>query len=119
MVSAPSGSGAPVKMRTASPAPTEPSKLRLKGEAAAGRRLALQPQPRRGHRDVGRAHGVAVHCRSGEGRLGAQGEERLGEDAVRRLADRHGFGRSGLDAGQQALQCRVDGQQGHGQAPAR
>ena len=66
MVSAPSGTGAPVKMRTASPAPTVPAKRR------AGRRLADDRKPSPAGRDVGGAHGVAVHGRGGEGRLRAQ-----------------------------------------------
>ncbi len=56
----------PVKMRTASPAPTRAR------ERMAGRDLADQPQPRRHARDVGGAHRVAVHRRDVGRRLRAQ-----------------------------------------------
>ena len=62
----PSGTGAPVKMRTASPGPTAPAKPAPGGAAPI-------TASRAGHRgDVGGAHGVAVHGRGGEGRLRAQ-----------------------------------------------
>ena len=66
MASAPSGSGAPVKIRTASPGPTAPRKPRPAALAPITRKRA----GRRG--DIGGAHGVAVHGGGGEGRLRPQ-----------------------------------------------
>ena len=110
MVSAPSGTGAPVKMRTASPAPTVP---------ANGLPAAAAPdhaQPRRHRCDIGRAHRVAVHGRGGEGRLRAQREQRFGKHAAGRLGERQRFRcRRARHRRAAAGQGLVDRQQRHGQ----
>ena len=62
-VIAPRGSGAPVKMRTASPAPTSPVKV------WPGRSRADHLKHRARVLDVSRANGVAIHGRGIEGRL--------------------------------------------------
>ena len=78
IVSAPSGTGAPVKMRTASPLPTVPA------NGVAGRRFADDRQACAARRRSRGAHRVAVHRRGGEGRLRAQRLHRLGQHAAGR-----------------------------------
>ena len=65
----PSGTGAPVKMRTASPGPTRAVEARAGGGGADDARGGA-PAAASAAR-----HGVAVHRRGGEGRLGAGGDD--------------------------------------------
>ena len=108
IASAPSGIGAPVKMRTASPAATTPGKPR----PASARADDAQRRGRARH--VGRAHGVAVHGGSGEGRLRAQGGEVGGERAPVAGAERNVLGREGLaHACEHPAERFLDGKQAH------
>ena len=86
IVSAPSGTGAPVKMRTASPGPTAPA------NSLSGRRHAGHRQPRRHLRHVRGAHRIAVHGRSREGRLRPQRLQAApASTRPGRLRQRHGL----------------------------
>ena len=86
MASAPVGIGAPVKMRTASSAPTVPSKW----WPAADMPMIFSVAGTTG--DIGGADGVAVHRGGVEGRLGAPRLQRFGERAPGSLGQRHIFG---------------------------
>ena len=85
-MSAPSGTGAPVKMRTASPGADRPAK-RPPGGRRADRRASRAPAA-----GVGAAHRVAVHRRGGEGRLVARGDHVAGEHPAGGLGERHLLG---------------------------
>ena len=76
IASAPSGIGAPVKMRTASPGPTAPSKARPAADSPITVRVAGADAVSAG------AQRVAVHGGVGERRLGAQRLEVAGEHAA-------------------------------------
>ena len=83
MVSAPSGTGAPVKMRTASPRPTLPLK------PAPGGGLPDQLERGRQRREVFGADRIAVHGRGIERRLGERCGEVLRQHAAARAIERH------------------------------
>ncbi len=87
-----------------------------RGVAPAGRRLAHHTER---SRQVGCAHRVAVHGGGGEGRLRAQGDDRLGEHAAAGLGERHGLGRQMRGRGEQAGLRLVDVDQGARHVPER
>ena len=78
-------------MRTASPCPTSPSKPR------PGKSIADQPERRGECRHIRGAHGVAVHGRGVEGRLGEVRGDVLGKHAAARLLQRHALGLERLE----------------------
>ena len=84
--SAPSGTGAPVKMRTASPRPDAPA------ETGARERLSGNLQRDGNSGNVGGAHGIAVHRRGIEGRLRQPRRDVLGKDAAIGFVERHALG---------------------------
>ena len=69
--------------------------------------------------DVGTADGIAIHGRDGGWRLGALGNQILGQNAAERIAERNLLGRQRNSAGNHFLQRVSDRQQRHGYAPAR
>ena len=94
---------------------------RRAGEDARGLALAKHPakpgpgrdfgddaQRCRHRRDIGGAHGIAVHRRGGEGRLGAARGEVFGQHAAHRVGNRHLLSRQGLERRQQARQGFFD-----------
>ena len=85
MVSAPSGTGAPVKMRTASPAPTLP------GYSFPAAAMPVTVSRAGTWRDIGGAHRIAVHRRSRERRLRPKRLQRPGKHPARGLRQRHGL----------------------------
>jgi hypothetical protein len=101
MVSAPSGNGAPVKMRAASPLSTIP-------ESGAGRDFGDDAQVGRHLFDIGGTHRIAVHRRHREGRLGAARRDIFGQHPADRVGDRHLFGRQGFQRRQQPRQGFFD-----------
>ncbi len=84
--SAPSGTGAPVKMRTASPRPTRPRNPAPATDRPASFSVTGTV------RNVGGADGIAVHRRGIEGRLRQPRREVLGKDAAIGLVERHALG---------------------------
>ena len=84
--SAPSGSGAPVKIRNASPRPSGRSAIAPAGTRPATRRRAGRRRAAR--RGVGAAEGVAVHRGVGPRRNVARAVHVLGEHAVERRGQR-------------------------------
>ncbi len=111
-MSASGGTGAPVKMRTASPGPIGPSKRAPAAETPTTRRLA----PVDG---VGRVHGVAVHRRGGEGRLRARRHHVAGEDAAGGARERHLLGLERIEEAHQAGVGLRDGEERHQGASKR
>ena len=82
-------------------------------ETAAGRGFADHLKPRRHRRDVGGAHGIAVHGGRVEGRLRAQSGDRLCQDPEGGIVDRHGLGGKRSGIGQEPLKRVVDRHQRH------
>ena len=110
-VSAPAGTTPPVKMRAASPG----SDLAVEG--MAGGDLADHRQRRRRLRDIGGAHGIAVHGGDGGRRLRAQRRQILGQHAAERLVERRPLGRQRLGAREHARQGFGDRHQRHRLSP--
>ena len=106
-VSAPSGTGAPVKMRTASPLANSAR------EAAARRRDANQPEPRRKGGHVGRAHRVTIHGGGIERRLGEPRREVPASTRPRACLERHALGLERVKPVQHAGESFSDRQQSH------
>jgi hypothetical protein len=89
-------------------------------EPPAGNRSANQRQFGRGGSDIGRAHGIAVHGRGGEGRLRAGGGDVAGQNPPRSLADGDRFGIERRGSVQYLFQRRLDGKKpGHQRASRR
>ncbi len=84
-VSAPSGSGAPVKMRTASRAASRPRWPRPAAD------VADDLEARRNGGEIGRLYRVAVHGGRREWRLRELGRDILRQHAVRRVENRKWF----------------------------
>ena len=105
--SAPSGTGAPVKMRTASPGPSAPAKRSPARDMPTT--LSRAPDCR-----LGGAHGVAVHGGGGEGRL-RQRRAARSSASTRPDASASGTVSAGkrLDAGEKPRDRLVDREQAH------
>ena len=107
MASAPSGTGAPVKMRTAWPSLTVPEK----GCPAAASPMTASVAGQLGH--VGNPDCVAVHGGGIERRLGDERLQRFRQHAAARLLDGDGLGLGRGHAVEDALQGFFDREQGH------
>ena len=105
IASAPGGTGAPVKMRTASPGADGAVVV----AAGGGHADHLQGGGRPG--GVGGAHGIAVHGGGVEGRLAAPRLERLAKRAPAGLGERHVIARHRGGADDDAGDGLVDGKE--------
>ena len=110
--SAPSGITPPVKIRTASPAPT------LALERPSRRDLADHLQPRRQFGGIGRAHRIAVHRRHRLRRLRPPRRDVAREHAVIGGIERDHFFGQRVGAGEDRGKRIGNRHQGHGQEDA-
>ena len=71
----------------------------------SGRDVAHHLELGRNGFEIGRPHGIAVHRRDRERRLGAPRRHLLGQHTAQALRQRHLFGAQGLDDGEQAFRA--------------
>ncbi len=80
----------------------------------ARRRFANHVERCRKPHDIRGAHGIAVHGRGVERRLGEFGGDIGGQHAARRVIEGHGLGRRRQHAVEDACKGFGDGEEGHG-----